>query len=754
MRFLQKDWLYMINSMEETNRKSTFRWSLILLFGSMALLGCQKDEEVKGECQGRAPEVYLDLSADDSGNLILRVLSPPSENNSYEWSTGARGDSITVYSPGNYTVIATNSNGCEGANTLRVGCSDGTLVMTTTLGNGEVHNHPVVQVGSTCWCATNLRSVQSASGNALSDDLSDNGPAYQVPEGYLEKKEGYFYNLASVSDNVDPCPLGWRTARIEDWLLLLATNASGLPEDFVQTIEQLDISGEPDIEDLEELFNAIDNVPFPHLKAFSEWSEGNQGNNATGIQAVPQGYVELSGSEIQDPPSSVFWSSLDETGLPLSINENSAIELVPPTQILGANVRCIKEAIAPNPPMVTTGETSDQAGQSISISYEVENTGGSSELVHGICWSRNEALPIIGSSGSDTTANQTVSAGQYEALLNDLLFFQEYHYRAYAYNPQIGQAVYGAVKTFTLIPESSSQIDLNPIIETNVLSPDQVQMLISFPPENSANINLDRLSRIQVNMSSNNADLTYLNFSQEKDYSGAPMSFINNNFVPRLEYTLTCSYMIEGEGESIQIESTVDQDYSNDDVSESWGTALDNNSETTEYPLYLMNDSLIWMGSNKETRKYSDGSDIMEISNNQWSPNSFQYQNVEGNLYFNSPDLIAPGLSTCPVGSGWRIPSKTDFEELIGWLKQVAKAEEVNDFKDYLLPGGASSLNMDPTTGYSDGEEVELTGQAFYWTMEADGQVGYFSIGNDNHSLGDVTNTNRGFTLRCVKKRD
>jgi hypothetical protein len=84
-----------------------------------------------------APEITISgnlllCGAGSTGTLQATPASGPVSQYTYEWSTGANSPSITGVGPGNYSVTATDANGCEGTATATVRLIDLDLTLRST----------------------------------------------------------------------------------------------------------------------------------------------------------------------------------------------------------------------------------------------------------------------------------------------------------------------------------------------------------------------------------------------------------------------------------------------------------------------------------------------------------------------------------------------------------------------------------------------------------------------------------------------
>ena len=297
-----------------------------------------------------------------------------------------------IYSAqGTPTITATsNSNGCAATKQIALGnttihaCSSslftnhtqqaGTQVSGTTHyeGREEVntdgnlvsvqdydgHVYPVVQIGSQCWIAENLRSTHYADGIAITDGTT-------VPEGSLT--QGYYYPTApgddpetygnyynwyattrgipwSETNSLIPgvCPTGWHVPSKSEWETMLAVTHAG--DSAVKIAKSCDW-GQSDVPNLPGDYNSIE-------------------RNAYGFGAVPADwyvftstYGFFDGEYDHGKTRAIFWSSFENGDKAFYLNITSSLSTVNLTdygtsnKVIGMPVRCIRNTTneIPNP---------------------------------------------------------------------------------------------------------------------------------------------------------------------------------------------------------------------------------------------------------------------------------------------------------------------------------------------------------------------------------------------------------------------
>ena len=166
-------------------------------------------------------------------------------------------------SEGSKTITATsNSNGCTTSKQIALGnstvhpcvlpnahpaqtdrSSEGKEVVD---GSGNLvyvqdydgNKYPVVQIGSQCWIAENIRTTHYSNGDAIENGIGHNGSLtqgyyYPANSGNPQESYGNYYNWyattrgiqVSVDNPIIPgvCPTGWHVPSGSEWVALLTT---------------------------------------------------------------------------------------------------------------------------------------------------------------------------------------------------------------------------------------------------------------------------------------------------------------------------------------------------------------------------------------------------------------------------------------------------------------------------------------------------------------------------------------------------
>lgn len=178
----------------------------------------------------------------------------------------------------------------------------------------------------------------------------------------------------------------------------------------------------------------------------------------------------------------------------------------------------------------------------------------------------------------------------------------------------------------------------------------------------------------------------------------------------------------------------------------------------------------VWMAENLRTTIYNDGSEILNISNNEaWHDakegaycnykNNESYKNVYGHIYNYwaiRTNILAP--------KGWHIPSVEEWENLINFLggnnvtgtklKEVgithwnnSNVQATNETGFTAVPAGARN---------NDGVFGGIFDQAAWWCFNGQktGYLSYYSIRSDSQSLNkNACYPEVGMSIRCIKDK-
>ena len=377
--------------------------------------------------------------------------------NSYSWSTGASGNSITVNptSSTTYTVTGTDSHGCTGNATV-------TVSVTSCIPTGDAQPCPghetvtdydgnvysTVKVGNQCWMKENLRTTHYANGAAIplgGSNSSNTNSYYYINSSLDAATYGYYYNwpalmhgVASSATNPSGvqgvCPTGWHVPSDAEWTQLT---------DYVSSVPAYQCGSSTNI--VKALASEMGWDSYG-----GECYPGDQtqhANNATGFSAVPAG--TCTGSSFGGASlSALFWSSTQEDnyyytntwGRILSYNTLSVIRSGG-NEASGFSVRCLLGA-GVSLSTVTTNSVSNIAQTSATCGGNVTADGGATVTARGVCWSTSHNPTVSGSHTTDGSGT-----GTFTSSITGLTPNTTYFVRAYATN-SAGTA-YGEEKSFT-----------------------------------------------------------------------------------------------------------------------------------------------------------------------------------------------------------------------------------------------------------------------------------------------------------------
>jgi len=197
---------------------------------------------------------------------------------------------------------------------------------------------------------------------------------------------------------------------------------------------------------------------------------------------------------------------------------------------------------------------------------------------------------------------------------------------------------------------------------------------------------------------------------------------------------------------------------------------LDNN----EYPVITIG-SQAWIGSNLKVTKYSDGSDITNITDGPtfyadltgaycWYNNDISYKTPYGALYNHYSISNAKGIPYFTRGgvheSGWRIPTQADFEALVeylgGWAVAGGKLKEIGvthwNYSDYENIGASNSSKFSAVgAGYRTDSLGSFFNFGLYgvWWSSTNYYLGTFKTAEEAHH--NTSGFRAGRSIRCVK---
>ena len=422
------------------------------------------------------------------------------------------GNTSSVTSPNPCTAPATHeaqtcsayqNNGYNGANHgLETVTTDGKINSVTDYDGNE---YPVVQIGSQCWLAENMRCTHSPSTGtyivdhstlSYSNNLSATGKQARWYTGTVtlngnsvtmdsaacvNHRFGLLYNWNAAVDTFNTnygelsvntnsnyavnttfsgnrqgiCPTGWHVPSNEEWTTMEAVvngGTDGFIGDEYNGTHAGKLSGGND-------WNT----------SHTEYAPGNYSNdlrNASGFSAVPAGIA--TDSFYYGGDETYFWSSSSPGGYEWnfsycrSLNYNTAAVVRSAITFCAVSVRCLRDGLSESTilPTTVTAVTATAGGTTATLKGTFFNPENRAITAKGFEWK---------TSGSDTYSSVMGIGAEnsFTSLLTGLTAVTEYTYRAFIIYDET--TVYGEEKTFTTT-EASTLVDGQPCPGTITLT--------------------------------------------------------------------------------------------------------------------------------------------------------------------------------------------------------------------------------------------------------------------------------------------
>jgi uncharacterized protein (TIGR02145 family) len=408
----------------------------------------------------------------------------------------------------------------------------------------------------------------------------------------------------------------------------------------------------------------------------------------------------------------------------------------------------------PTPPTVTTTAISGITRTSAVSGGNVTSGGSSIVSSRGVCWSTTANPTTTDSKTSDGTGT-----GSFSSSITGLAANTTYHVRAYAIN-EAGTA-YGNDVSF----ESAHTI---PTVTTMAVS-----NITTTTASSGGNVLLqggENVTAKGVCWNTTGTPTVANSHTTDGTGLGSFASNITGLTANTLYYVRAYATNIEGTAYGSQIQFTTLIDYTGQ-----VGTVDDIDGNT--YPTIGIG-SQVWMAENLKTTKYSDGTDIPNVSDGStwaslttgaycWYNNDIANKATYGALYnfytVNSGNL-------CP--NNWHVPTDVEWHTMINYLDPNATISDPSN-NESLIAGGklketGTNHWLSPNTGATN-ESIFTAlpgGYRYYGTFYNIGDFGFWwSATEYNASSGwyrfmqntynGVARSNydkkHGFSIRCVK---
>lgn len=195
----------------------------------------------------------------------------------------------------------------------------------------EGNSYPVVQIGTQCWTAENLKTSKFSNGSLIPNVIDTNiwidlcTPAWCLVDNNPKYEDiyGKLYNAYAVADSRNLCPIGWHVSSTEEWEVLI--DFLGGPEEAGYKLK----TRKGWVDDYGEVFG--------------------YGSNQFGFSALPGGVRTGAGLFLFIGSSTLFWTSSKSTEsndsptyYRITSNNDSAIRVSSISNI-GGYVRCVMD---------------------------------------------------------------------------------------------------------------------------------------------------------------------------------------------------------------------------------------------------------------------------------------------------------------------------------------------------------------------------------------------------------------------------
>ncbi|MBA7580269.1 hypothetical protein ES708_22160 [subsurface metagenome] len=395
---------------------------------------------------------------------------------------------------------------------------------------------------------------------------------------------------------------------------------------------------------------------------------------------------------------------------------------------------------------VTTTSISNITENSAQSGGNVTDDGGAEVTARGVCWSTSENPTTADSKTSDGTGT-----GSFVSSITGLSPNTTYYVRAYATN-SVGTA-YGDEVNFTteqtIVPPTVTTSSASDITETSATV--------------GGNVTADGGATVTVRgvcwSTSQNPTLSD-NYTTDGTGTGSFSSSITGLIQNTTYYTRAYATNSIGTSYGNEISFTTDQ-----------CPASVTDIEGNTYNVVKIGNQC-WIAKNLEVKKYRDGTNIPEITDNtEWDDattaawcyynNNSSNQSTYGILY--NYFAISNSKGLCP--SGWHVPSNTEWNELFsnyGGVNIAGNALKETGTAHWLDGGGT---NIDGFTALPGGTRSggsgifydgpgDLAPEAWFWSISiynsGSGYVFYLHDGTEQ-IYHEPESMESGCSVRCIK---
>lgn len=406
---------------------------------------------------------------------------------------------------------------------------------------------------------------------------------------------------------------------------------------------------------------------------------------------------------------------------------------------------CKKEEKKAIIPTLSTATITNITAKTAACGGNITSDGGASIIAKGVCWSK-APNPAI----SDNKTNDSLGDINFTSLITNLDSVTTYYVRAYATNS--AGTGYGNTLSF----QTSASLPILNTIATSKIG--QYSAIYGGVIKSNGGV-LVTASGVCWSTSQNPT----ISDNKTNNIAGTDSftCFITGLIANTKYYLRAYATNVTGTGYGSIMSFTTKPEMAN--------TVEDNDGNIYNTVTIGMQ---TWMKENLKTTKYSDWTDITNVTDNSawqslttpaycWYNNdSAGYKSAYGALY--NWYAITTSKNICP--SGWHVSTDADWTKLLNYLKPGAgsKIKEAgtvhwndpntatNNSGFMAIPsgtGGGSYFN----NSYNF-EGIDLTQFADWWVKYDNVNPEYYELRRDDNIYIDISNSkNAGLNVRCVK---